>query len=344
MLKDEVLQILLESKEYISGQSICECLGVTRAAVWKVIRSLRDEGYIIEASTKRGYFLKQEEDRDILNRAEIATLLNDKNIEIVFEEVIDSTNMRAKKIAEEMLEKKKNVYKKTENSDTQNLNSILILAEEQTAGRGRRGRTWISSPREGIWMSLLLWPDIGTNEVSSITLLASLAAAKAIKEREGIEVLIKWPNDLVLEGKKLCGILTEMSADMDGIRYLVCGIGINVNHEIFPAKIAENTISLRMYKGKKCIRKYLISSLVRHFFAYYQKFISSGSIAFMREEYESFLINKGREVKVLDAKGEYKAKALGINDRGELIVRKKNGSTLPVLSGEVSVRGVYGYV
>lgn len=350
MLKDEVLRLLLQKGDFVSGQMICKMLGVSRSAVWKAVQLLKKEGYEIEAVTNKGYLLSKregEEEDDLLNKAEILALLQEgpqflqdgdfskeegknlrdllENLQVVFQECVDSTNTRAKEIAE----------KEAEASHT------LVLAQEQSAGRGRRGRSW-ASDRGGIWMSLLLRPEIEMSAVSSITLLAALCVAKAIRE-EGVGAFIKWPNDLVLEGKKLCGILTEMSADMDGLRYLICGIGINVNQEAFPEEISAHTISLRMHTKKRWVRKRLIKSFLEYFFLYYQRFIKSGSIGFMKEEYERFLINKGREVRVLDPKGEYSARALGINEGGELIIEKEGGERLCLMSGEVSVRGVYGY-
>lgn len=349
-MKDEVLRILLREGNFVSGRMIGERLGISRAAVWKAVQGLKKEGYEIEAITNRGYLLSRPEEReesDLLNKAEISALLQEEirfpeserlsaeemenlrtvlgDLKVFFREKMDSTNARAKELAE----------REEESSP------VLVLALEQSAGRGRRGRSWISDQR-GIWMSLLLRPAIPTSNAASLTLLAALSAAKAVREG-GAEALIKWPNDLVIEGKKLCGILTEMSADMDGLRYLVCGIGLNVNQDAFPKEIAEHTISLKMHTKEEWIRKHLILSVLKYFFLYYRRFTEKGNIAFMKEEYESLLINQGREVRVLDPAGEYEARALGINELGELIVEREGGEKICVMSGEVSVRGVYGY-
>lgn len=176
-----------------------------------------------------------------------------------------------------------------------------------------------------------------------LTLVMALAVAEAIGE-EGISVGIKWPNDIVSSGRKLCGILTEMSAEPDYIHYVVIGVGVNVNQEEFPEEIEQMATSLRKEKGKRVARAGLLASVLEHFEQAYEVFGSTWDMERLLPSYERLLLNKGAHVRVLDPKGEYQGTARGINTKGELLVEKEDGSMEAVYAGEVSVRGVYGYV
>ena len=214
MLKDDILNELKNRGDYCSGQELCGRFGVTRTAVWKAVSKLKQEGYNIEARQNRGYRLLSGD--DVMNEAELRRALegNDFLKDCLFFPEIDSTNLEVKRRAEAGAEA-----------------PLLIAADTQTAGRGRRGRTWISPPGNDIYMSLLLRPSIRPEHASMLTIVAALAVAGGIREETGLEAGIKWPNDAVVNGKKICGILTEMSTDMEEISYVVPGIGINVNSE-----------------------------------------------------------------------------------------------------------------
>ncbi len=220
----------------------------------------------------------------------------------------------------------------------------LAVAESQNAGRGRLGRTWISPAAAGIWMSLLLRPHMAPQSASMITLVAALAVVKGIRECTGLATGIKWPNDVVCEGKKICGILTEMSTDGTAIRYVVPGIGINVNMTEFPETVRETAASLRMLLGEPVKREPLIARIMEAFEDYYGRFLETEDFSVLKEEYNGFLANCGRQVRVLDPKEPYQGTALGIDSQGSLLVRTKDGQVRTVISGEVSVRGIYGYV
>ena len=220
----------------------------------------------------------------------------------------------------------------------------LFVTDRQSAGRGRRGRAWESPGGENIYMTLLLRPEFPPERASMLTLVMALAAAEGIETVCGGEVGIKWPNDLVLKGKKICGILTEMSAEVDYIHYVVIGVGINVNQETFPEEIRETATSLRLETGKKVIRGELITEILKRFEENYEIFAGTRDLSGLQEAYSRRLVNRDREVKVLDPAGAYEAHALGIDERGELIVRTREGETRKVFAGEVSVRGIYGYV
>ncbi len=327
MLKSEVLRLLKCADGYISGQAICGELEVSRTAVWKVIRQLRSEGYVIRAVQNKGYYLLEKP--DVLSKEELEGAIDSEwaGKTVYYYSVTDSTNSCIKALAE-----------------TGAKQGTLVVADMQSAGKGRRGRSWYSEAGSGVWMSILLRPEFEPNQASMITLVAALAAAKAIRDVSGLDARIKWPNDIVINGKKVCGILTEMSLEADYIRYVVCGIGINVNHKEFPEDIRATATSLMLESGEKVSRIQLISELWKHFEKYYELFCADGDLKHLKAEYNSILVNKDKQVRVLEPKGEWSGKATGINNKGELLVETEDGSVNKVYSGEVSVRGIYGYI
>ena len=326
MLKDDILNELKNRGDYCSGQELCGRFGVTRTAVWKAVSKLKQEGYSIEARQNRGYRLLSGD--DVMNEAELRRALegNDFLKDCLFFPEIDSTNLEVKRRAEAGAEA-----------------PLLVAADKQTAGRGRRGRTWISPPGNDIYMSLLLRPPIRPEHASMLTIVAALAVAGGIREETGLEAGIKWPNDAVVNGKKICGILTEMSTDMEEISYVVPGIGINVNSEVFSPGIAATATSLKLCLGRTVKRAGIIAAVIRCFAEYYRIFLRTEDLSGLKELYESMLVNLDREVLVLDPGGEYRGIARGITSSGELRVEREDGTETAVLSGEVSVRGVYGY-
>ena len=243
-----------------------------------------------------------------------------------FYDRIDSTNLEAKRLAEEGCE-----------------NGTLIIAEYQEAGRGRRGRSWESPAETTILMSLLLRPQIDPNRASMITLVSALAVSKAITKLTGQPADIKWPNDIVMNGKKVCGILTEMNVKQDGIDYIVVGIGINVNTEEFPEEIQDMATSIRMETGRQINREKLIEAVWAYFEEAYEIYLKTQDLQNLAEDYNTRLVNRNQQVRILDPKEPFKGEARGITPFGELIVDTEDGRKL-VSSGEVSVRGIYGYV
>lgn len=330
-LKSEILHLLRNSQDYISGQELCNKFQVSRTAIWKNINSLKEDGYDIEAVRNRGYLLR--ETSDVLNGEEIKRYLHTKYMagHIIFQKEMDSTNIRAKQ-----------AYKDNMPEGT------LVITEKQTAGRGRRGRMWDSPQGEAIYMTLLLKPAVHPADASTMTLVMALSLAKAFQElyslpdgQEGVQ--IKWPNDLVLHKKKITGILTEMSADMDSIHFAIIGVGINVNMTEFSEDLKEKATSLRLETGLTLPRAKVIAKAMEYFEADYEKFMESHTMKGLKEDYEKFLVNMDASVRVLDPKGEYTGIARGINEKGELLV-ERDGEIIQVYSGEVSVRGIYGYV
>lgn len=326
-MKTEILKLLKNSDTYLSGEQLSQKFGVSRTAVWKYIKQLREEGYEIESVTRKGYRLIQAADRitasEVLSRNGASWI----GREIEYFEKTDSTNERIRNFAEAGRKE-----------------GLLAVAEEQTGGKGRRGKSWSSPAGTGIWMSMLLRPQMEPYKASMITIVTALAMNKAIENVSGMESKIKWPNDIVINGKKVCGILTEMSAELESIRYIIVGMGINVNTEAFPADIRDRATSIFLESGKKIDRAALIAEFCRQFEQCYEKFIETEDLKFLKEEYESHLINIGKEVKIIKNNQEKVRKAIGINEQGELIVQKSDGTKEVVFSGEVSVRGLYGYV
>ena len=220
----------------------------------------------------------------------------------------------------------------------------VVVADAQTAGKGRRGRTWESPAGESIYMSILLRPDCVPDRAPMLTLVMAYSIAQVLKEHGFTDVQIKWPNDLVLSGKKICGILTEMQMKGSEIDYVVVGVGINVNASKFPEELTETATSLYRESGRTLDREMIVESVVAHFDKACRKFIEVQDLSFLREAYNAMLVNVGREVRVLEPGNEYTAYAQGINSEGELLVRTSEGEEKRIYAGEVSVRGVYGYV
>lgn len=244
-------------------------------------------------------------------------------------ELLDSTNKKAKELAESGCS-----------------HGTLITADGQEAGVGRRGRSWSSESGQGIYMSIVLRPQLPTENASMLTLVAAMAVSKAIYAivRDcGIFPFIKWPNDIVIHGKKVCGILTEMSIKNGEIDYIIVGIGINVHNRHFAEDIAHMATSVELETGYEVAREVLATLVLQEFEKYYAIFMQEQDLSLLQEEYQKMSANKGRKVTVLDPAGDYEGTARGITSKGELIVDTPAGQRL-VSSGEVSVRGIYGYV
>ena len=218
----------------------------------------------------------------------------------------------------------------------------LALAEFQSAGRGRLGRSWEVPEGTSVMMSILLRPKFEPQYAPTLTLVMGMAVAKAVKKL-GFDVSIKWPNDVVVSHKKICGLLTEMGVRDGKIDYAVIGVGINVNIREFPEEMADKATSLYLESGREFDRSQLPGLVMEAFEEYYEKFAATCDLRGLKEEYESILANYNQPVRVL-AKEPYEGVARGITDGGELLVEKTDGTIVAVSAGEVSVRGLYSYV
>ncbi|WP_054741657.1 biotin--[acetyl-CoA-carboxylase] ligase [Cellulosilyticum ruminicola] len=325
-MKEKVLKYLKEQKEYVSGEQISKKLGVTRASIWKIINKLKEEGYMIESSTKKGYKLM--EVPNIITKEEVQSIIKTqclgKNINYFSE--IDSTNEIVKKLA-----------RKGEAEGT------IVIADKQTAGKGRLGRVWESPSGVNIFMSILLRPQIKPDKASQITLIVGLAMCEAIREVTGLDARIKWPNDIVVNGKKVCGILTEMSAEIDCVNYVVVGIGVNVNQMEFSENLPHAT-SLKIEGGKEYQRGNIISVFFDKFESYYMAYKTDITLEPILPAYKTYCITLADKVKIIDSIQEYIAEPVDVLADGSLVVKNEEGEEKRIFTGEVSVRGIYGYV
>lgn len=324
-MKDKVLYLLLTAEGYISGETMSEKLGISRTAVWKYINRLRSEGCIITSATNKGYKLISTPDR--VDEQALRPHITAKNIagKIVYFPETDSTNSEAKRHS---------YYP----------DGTLFIADTQTGGKGRLGRTWTSSKNVGIYMTLLLKPAIAPSSVAGITLTAGLAISRALDSflPEDKKAMIKWPNDIVIDSKKISGTLTEMSAEIDRVNYVACGIGINVNNDGFDDELAQKAASLFSLTGEFQNRAPLAAAVINEFEPLYKTFIRHG-LAPMMEEYRTRCITVGSDVRIIRDGAAVEAKAVDISDDGAVIA-EINGERVTVSAGEVTVRGKNGYI
>ena len=322
-MRNKILEILRNAGDtYISGEEIADQLGVSRTAVWKHIKEMRAQGYEIESHARSGYSLRVAP--DALLAGEINHGLNTQVIgrQIICHDEIDSTNNEAKRLAREGA-----------------ADGTVIVAESQTGGKGRLERKFFSPKGKGIWFSVILRPKFLPQEAPKCTLMAAVAVARAMAEF-GLTPGIKWPNDLLYENKKLVGILTEMSAEMDGINYIVIGTGINVNidQSEFPEDIRDVATSLCMMKGEPLPRVKFFQAVLRAMDDLYAQVQAQG-FAPVLQEWRKYSITLGQEVKVIGVRdGEiYFGKATDIDEDGALLVDTEEGRK-KVLAGDVSIR------
>ncbi|QEY33910.1 biotin--[acetyl-CoA-carboxylase] ligase [Caproiciproducens galactitolivorans] len=321
--KKEIIRILEQNSEYVSGEKISEFLHITRTAVWKNINALRNSGYSIESVTNRGYKLIARPDK--ITPEEIALGLKTKLLakRIDCYDRIDSTNEEAKRKA---------LAGAPDGS--------LFVAEEQTGGKGRLGRSWTSPAGQGLWFTVLLRSSLLPSQAANITLLAGLAVCRAIQRNTGCAAMIKWPNDIVIESKKVCGILTEMAAEMDRIEYMAVGIGVNVNNENFPEELSVKATSLRLESGSFIRRVPLLQEILFELETVLKDFpLHTESLL---REYKSRCVSLNRRVGFIRENRKMVGVAEDISPSGELIVRCDDGTKFPISSGEVTVQGIYG--
>ncbi len=319
----KILELLRQEEGFLSGEEIGRRLQVSRSAVWKGIRKLREEGYQVEAVTNKGYRLQNTV--QLYNEAELQEALDTEKMgrPLYFYKDTDSTNACIRRLAAEGAKE-----------------GTLAVAEHQSAGRGRRGRVWESPEGSGIWMSLMLCPKIHPAKASLLTLLSGLSVCRAIEEELSLSPKIKWPNDILINGKKVVGILTEMECEMTQIYFISVGIGINVNTEAFPPELEKKATSLRIECGREISRTKLLAACMRHIERDYALFCEAGGFLPLLEDYRKRCVTLDQEVRVL-GKDSFLARALDVTEDGELLVQRlDNGKEEVVFSGEVSIRGV----
>jgi BirA family transcriptional regulator, biotin operon repressor / biotin---[acetyl-CoA-carboxylase] ligase len=315
-VKEAVLAALREAKGgFISGEELSRRLGVSRTAIFKQIELLREEGYLIAASPRRGYALK--EAPDLVTPAELAAAALPALCagRVEYRPSVGSTNELAKELARRGAPE-----------------GTLVIADQQTAGKGRLGRSWTSAPGAGIWMSLLLRPAVAPHAAPRLTLLSAVAVAEGVSEAVGLQAQIKWPNDLQLEGRKFCGILTEMEAELERVAFVVCGIGINVNH--VPEEFRPGATCLREAAGKPVRRAAVAAAVLRAFEGWHgQPF--DAVLQRCRERSATL----GRQVTAVPAAGGalLTGRAHDLDADGALLI-ESGGRLHRVVAGEVSIR------
>lgn len=325
-MRDKIIEVILNNGEdFVSGEALSKKLGISRTAVWKHINVLRQEGYDIESVNKKGYRLISSPN-DLLNPQNIYHNLKTEIIgkNIIHLESVDSTNDYLKKIGNDVQE------------------GTVVISEEQTKGKGRLGRNWQSKSKEGIWMSIILKPEIVPYKAPFITLIAGAAIVKALNGLQ-VPVKIKWPNDIIINNKKVSGILTELSAEIERVNYVVVGIGMNVKNLYFDKELEEKATSL--YKENYYLsRVELVSQIIYEFEKLYKNYIENNNkeeTLRICKEYSAVL---NKDVYIIKDDKKELVKCIDISNDGNLIVRDSNDTIQEILSGEVSIRGVKGYV
>lgn len=332
MSRKTVLALLrAQGGEFLSGEEISGRLGLSRTAVWKAVDALRREGYEIEARAGLGYRLTGTP--DALTEPEIRSFLEETAVvgrELQCFDEIDSTNNYAKRIALSGAP-----------------DGTVIVADCQTAGRGRMDRSFQSPKGKGIYLTALLRPELPPERLLPVTALAGVAVCAAVERVCGVRPGLKWPNDPVLGSRKLCGILTELSveAETGRVQYLVLGIGVNVlqTAEDFTPEVAEMATSLAMALGRPVSRPALAAALIEELDRLYTA-LRAGDLSEYLAAYRRDCVNLGKAVQLISPAGRETVTAVGIDGDFGLVVRGADGEERAVRSGEVSVRGLYGYV
>ncbi|TWT07643.1 biotin--[acetyl-CoA-carboxylase] ligase [Planococcus sp. CPCC 101016] len=313
---------LIESNgEAVSGQQLADEFGISRTAIWKHIKELEEKGYGIESVKKKGYRIVSIP--DTLEPLAIQTGLKTKRIGQVIEyvESCPSTQIIAHKLAQEGAE-----------------DGTVVLTETQTAGRGRLARKWDSAAQKGVWMSIILRPDVVPQKAPQFTLVTAVAVVRAIEEVTRLQPKIKWPNDVLLNGKKCTGILTELQSDADGIQALIIGIGLNINQETedFAPEVQDIATSLKLESGGMVSRQKLVQSLLHYLEIYTQLYIEEG-FGLLKIMWESYSTTIGQSVRARMTNQTLEGIAEGITDDGVLQLRTADGKLHGIYSADIEM-------
>ncbi|MEK5644041.1 biotin--[acetyl-CoA-carboxylase] ligase [Paenibacillus rhizosphaerae] len=319
---ETLLDILLDAEEFVSGEEISRRLSVSRTAVWKQINKLREAGYEFEAVPHKGYRIVSKP--DLLDQQELAQRIQSKvmgsRLKILGTTV--STQEEAKALAEEGAPE-----------------GTLVIAEEQTGGKGRMGRKWFSPYGKGIWMSLVLRPEQPLHYTPQLTLLTGVAVCRAVRKVTGVMAGLKWPNDLLVDGRKICGILLESAAEDEHVRYCIAGIGIsaNLDRDDYPEELTGIGTSLKIEAGEPIDRMALIATVMEEFEMLYELYRKDGFQP-VASLWEALSVTLGKRVSIQTARGPIEGMADGLDASGALRVRTDAGEQIPVFSGDVELR------
>jgi len=323
MMDEEILRLLKKHPStFISGEELSRRLNVSRTAVWKRIRHLRSLGYKIEASTRSGYRLIQSP--DILAPSELKPLLRVKWLgkTIHYFHALDSTNSKAYELASRGAEE-----------------GEIVIAESQAKGKGRLGRNWFSPPYLNLYLSVILRPKISPHQAPFITLMAAVATAEAIEKTSGLQSSIKWPNDILLSGRKIAGLLNEIKSETDRIHFVILGIGVNLNvdEKMFPKEIRSIATSMKREMGQAVSRKDFLALLLKELEKWYTVFLKEGGTVILNSWRERAQI-KGRQVKMTSFGETIAGRAIDVDSDGALIIETRRGERKRVVAGDVEYR------
>lgn len=317
---NEIINMFKKKGDFVSGEEMSKKLGITRAAIWKKIKILRGAGYKIQASTAKGYKLIKTPEFSV---EELRTLIRgDIGREIIFFESIGSTNTAALELAEKGAP-----------------HGTVVIADRQTKGKGRLGRTWVSPPKKNIYMSVILRPELEPKDATLLTIMTAVSCAKGVMKSTGLKAEIKWPNDLMISNKKLGGILTEMKSDPDGIVFAVIGIGINVNSKTkkdFPPDIRGIATSIKEELGKIQSRTFIIAEILKELEHWYKVLLNEGRKPLF-DEWKRLSSTLGRKVRVTAGDNVFTGVAEDIDKGGMLILRLPSGMLKKISSGDLTM-------
>lgn len=322
-VKEKLVDMLMNSEDsFVSGEKISKHLGCSRTAVWKHIEELRKSGYKVEAVPRKGYRLLQSPNTILPHDVKAQLKTKKFGQAITYYESVTSTQEIAHRLAQDGAEE-----------------GHIVLADEQTKGKGRLGRTWISPMGTSISMSLILRPKIPPQQAPQLTLLAAVSVVLGIKETTGLSCQIKWPNDILLNGKKIVGILTEIQSEPDTIHSVIVGIGINVNHRLeqFSSEIRNIATSLAIESGKEVQRALLIANILFELEKLYEQYLQEG-FAPIKKLWEASAINMGKEITARTFNGTISGIAKGITDDGVLLLEDNHGKIHSIYSADIEIK------
>ncbi|VEF47991.1 bifunctional protein BirA [Bacillus freudenreichii] len=319
-IRQQLIEALSDADgKFLSGQALAEIIGCSRTAIWKHIEELRKDGFVLEAVRNKGYRIIGTPENMTENEILFGLETERFGRNVHYFDSLESTQKAAYQLAYDGAPE-----------------GTLVIAEEQTLGRGRLGRAWHSASGKGIWMSIIVRPDLPPQKAPQFTLITAVAVARAIEEVTEITPEIKWPNDLLIKGKKVVGILTELQAEADKISSLIIGIGMNVNHasDDFPVEVKKIASSLFIEKGEKISRAALIQSFLKNFEKYYSIYVSEGFLP-IRILWESYAISIGKQIKATTVTGEIVGVAVGISNEGVLKIEDEKGVIHNIYSADI---------
>lgn len=307
--------------EFVSGQMLSEMLGCSRTAVWKHIEELRKDGYEMEAIQRKGYRIIKKPDRISANEIHLGRRTKKIGAKIHYEESVNSTQKIAHRLAYEGFAE-----------------GTVVVSEEQVEGRGRLDRAWYSPKSTGIWMSIILRPNIPPQQAPQLTLLAAVSVVRGIQKASGLSCDIKWPNDILVNGKKVVGILTELQAEMDRTNAVIIGIGINVNQEVqhFPEHLKDIATSISIEQGEKVDRSKVLQEILFEMEALYDDYLENG-FEVVKSLWEAHAISIGKQIIARTLKGSLTGKAIGITNEGVLLLEDHDGQVHHIYSADIDI-------